>query len=312
MLAGSKKDRRAPAKDWVSALLVVGRQENRCRVDRSPIREKSQSGRSTYVSRPDPGRWQSCVGDADNQLRFAVLLADLEDALARSEQLEEELGVPVTVEAAELDHDTACTTRDNCSGPMRAGIWIYKGQVDSVAECTMAFHIVIGTDEHFTTAGHCGYSGSNSWLTRPLGVIGSEPAGGAGTLYRDGGQDIMYVTMADAQASQYIYACCTDILGYAFPIQNETVCASLGKTNAIRCGTVTSTWLSYLSDTPNPDIHVWGGDTSITTIDGDSGSPVYRLNDRNQATAIGVNTTEFGQFARLDTSLDNWGANVVK
>jgi hypothetical protein len=247
-----------------------------------------------------------------NRLKLEVAPANLEEARRLSSQLEAELHVSVAIESAQLDHDTACTTRDNCYSPMRAGIWIYKGQVDSVPECTMAFHIVIGTNELFTTAGHCGYTGSDGWYTRPLGNIGWEPPGGVGTLYADGGQDIMWVSMADSQASQYIYGCCTDILGYGYPIQNETVCDSLGWTNAIRCGTATSTWLSYLSDTPNPDIHVWGGDTSISTIDGDSGSPVYRLNDSNQATAIGVNTTEFGQFARLDTSLDNWGANVVK
>lgn len=45
-----------------------------------------------------------------------------------------------------------------------------------------------------------------------------------------------------------------DILGYGGPIQGETLCASLGRTNAIPCGTVTSMFVRYLSDTPSPDI----------------------------------------------------------
>lgn len=67
------------------------------------------------------------------------------------------------------------------------------------------FNIVIGTNERMTTAGHCGYSGSNNWYNRVIGKIGSELA----SLYEAEGQDIMYVSMADAQASQYIYACCS-------------------------------------------------------------------------------------------------------
>ncbi|HKZ26243.1 MAG TPA: hypothetical protein VJ398_10680 [Acidimicrobiia bacterium] len=172
----------------------------------------------------------------------------------------------------------------------------------------MGYHIVIGTNEHFTTAGHCGFGGDFDWFNRVLGEIGNDGL----SLYGDDGQDIMYVSMNDAQRSQYIYACCLDILGYVFPIQGETLCASLGRTNNIRCGVVQSTWVKYKSDTPNPDIFVWGGDLGISAANGDSGSPIYRLNDSNQARAIGLITTEFGEFARLDTSLDNWNANVVK
>ena len=226
-------------------------------------------------------------------------------------RLRSQLRVPLELSRRPPDSDTVCTTRDNCANPLRAGTWIHRSglpPVGTLPDCTMGYHIVIGTNEHFTTAGHCGFGGDFDWFNRVLGEIGNDGL----SLYGDDGQDIMYVSMNDAQRSQYIYACCLDILGYVFPIQGETLCASLGRTNNIRCGVVQSTWVKYKSDTPNPDIFVWGGDLGISAANGDSGSPIYRLNDSNQARAIGLITTEFGEFARLDTSLDNWNANVVK
>lgn len=221
----------------------------------------------------------------------------------------------VDVQVGQASRDTHCTTRDHCHGPTWAGIRLYKGAIDSQHECALGFHIRIGVDERFVTSGHCGFAGADNWLHPGIAgnhVLGAETGQ---TLYQNNGQDIMVVQLdVDAEASDNVFGCCGDIVApYGTPIQGETLCALLAETNAIKCGSVTNTWLSWISDTPNPDIVVKGGDLTITTIDGDSGSPVYRrLQDPNgnQVRAIGVNAAEFGQFARLDTSLDDWGARI--
>lgn len=242
----------------------------------------------------------------NNQLLATVRLTDVSEARAAAMELTRELGVPVAVAAGEEDQDVDCTSRNHCHDPYKAGINIYKGVVDSVPECTMGFHIRIGTDEQFVTAGHCGYSGSNEWYEPVLGRIGIEQA----TLYVQNGQDIMRLSMFDVQASDDIYAASSDITGSGTPVLNETVCASKGTSNEVDCGTVSVLWMSWTSSTAG--YTVWGGDTSgiANIIGGDSGSPIYR-NVGSGAIAIGVINTAGGLFARLDTSLDDWAASVV-
>lgn len=242
----------------------------------------------------------------NNRLAVAVRSVDLPEAQSVAAKLEIELGVPVAVEAGEEDRDVDCTSRNNCHDPYKAGINIYKGAVDSVPECTMGFHIRIGTDEQFVTAGHCGYTGSDEWFEPVLGRIGIELA----TLYAQNGQDIMRLSMFDAQASDDIYGGSSDITGSGSPVLNETVCASKGTSNEVDCGTVSVLWMNWVSSVAG--FTVWGGDTSgiANIINGDSGSPLYR-NVGSSAVAPGVINTAGGLFARLDTSLDDWAASVV-
>lgn len=227
--------------------------------------------------------------------------------------LEDRLGVRILIQESDLDRDTHCTLdRDHCHGPMAAGISIYEDVVDGhPIDGTMGFHIRIGTNEHFVTAGHIDYCcGSNVYIHPPVGNVGSR----IGTLYVPNGQDIMYVAMADAQASDNIFDCCGDVIGIGSPIQNETLCISLGESDAVKCAIVTNPDLWYVSNTPDPDWIVRGADLATATIPGDSGSPVYRPiagGTGDSARAIGVNTTEFASFAKLSTSLDDWAAVVV-
>jgi len=241
-----------------------------------------------------------------NRVLVTVAAADLPAARTAAAELETRLGVPIGVDAGEEDRDVDCTSRNNCHDPYKAGINIYKGAVDGVPECTMGFHIRIGTDEQFVTAGHCGYTGSNEWYEPVLGRIGIE----LDTLYAQNGQDIMRVSMFDVQASDDIYAASSDITGSGSPVLNETVCASKGTSNEVDCGTVSVLWMSWTSTTAG--YTVWGGDTSgITNIVlGDSGSPLYRSVGAS-AVAIGLINTAGGLFARLDMSLDDWAASVV-
>lgn len=246
------------------------------------------------------------IDTMNNRLLVAVRSADLVEAQTAAADLETELAVPVALTAGEEDQDVDCTSRNHCHDPYKTGINTYKGAVDSVPECTMGFHIRIGTDEQFVTAGHCGWGGSDEWFEPVLGRIGIELA----TLYAQNGQDIMRLSMFDAQASDDIYGGSSDITGSGTPVLNETVCASKGWSNEVDCGTVSVLWMSWTSSTAG--FTVWGGDTSgiANIIGGDSGSPLY-LNVGSSAVALGVINTAGGLFARLDTSLDDWAASVV-
>lgn len=246
-----------------------------------------------------------------NGLFMELVASDYDVGVKARDELEADLGVPVTIRIGIRGHDTHCTTRDNCHDPMRAGINIYKGANFSSGWCTMGFHITRSGDEQFVTAGHCGFSGSNSWFHPAFAsAIGTEQQ----TLYANNGQDIMRVSMNDAQASDDIYNDGNNIVGSGSPATGETLCASLGKgSNTVKCGTVQDDWRSWISETAG--YTVWGGDMSYTTVGGDSGSPVYRRlpgGTGDDARAIGVNNHQNGYFARLDQSLDDFAASVVQ
>lgn len=176
----------------------------------------------------------------------------------------------------------------------------------------MGFHIRVGSDEQFLTAGHCGYSGSNSWYHTGYGLVGSEIA----TLYSSGGKDVMRVGLPDAQASNLIYGTShTGTLGSgALPVVNETVCASEGNNNAIDCGTVSDDWTSWTSTTAN--YVVYGGDTDgIYPIGGDSGSPLFTRRTVGDDIVIqpkGIVDTSAGMFARVVDALSAWNAAIVQ
>jgi hypothetical protein len=73
------------------------------------------------------------------------------------------------------------------------------------------------------------------------------------------------------------------------PIRNEGVCFSGAKTDAIVCGTVTDDFRWWISETC--DCTVWGGDTNMTPLHGDSGAPLYsRVYITSQGTPYWLNT----------------------
>lgn len=123
----------------------------------------------------------------------------------------------------------------------------------------------------------------------------------------------MHVSIRDVQAPDDVYNDGNDIIGMGTPTTGETLCASLGRSATVKCGTVQDDWRSWTSETAG--FTVWGGDMSYTTIKGDSGSPVYRRlpgGGGEQRRAIGANDHENGYFARLDMSLDDFGAVVFQ
>jgi hypothetical protein len=245
-----------------------------------------------------------------NAVRVGVAPADVSLASQRAKLVALELGVPITVEAALPSIDTTCTDRDHCYSPMRPGIVIRNNTDTSGGTCTMAFHIVVGTDEQFMTAGHCGCAYSAvDWHHMGFGTIGNE----AGTMTNLATpKDMMKVQMADSQASPLMYADSGDMGDGANPIEGETVFASLGISDAKKSGTVTDVSESWTSTYCKKT--VYGADSSISTIPGDSGSPIYRrfsYGGEWYITPIGIGDTAVGQFGKVRAALDYWGASVV-
>jgi streptogrisin C len=218
------------------------------------------------------------------------------------------LGVDVRIVEEPFAHELACNTRDNCASPMRAGIRIYQGgnPPNDEALCTMGFHIELGADEQFLTAGHCGFAGSNDWFHPGLGAakIGSELA----TLYAQFGDDAMRVQMSDAQDSSNIYGSIKLVTSARNSIQGEGICASLGNTNNWDCGTVVDaddTWTGEACQCT-----LFGGDSdNIAAMPGDSGSPMVN-NTAGDKTAIGSYSNAAGNFAEIGNVLTAFGAQI--
>ena len=206
------------------------------------------------------------------------------------------------VEAAEPEVETVCSSRDTCYSPMKAGIRIRKGSSRSSSGCTMGFHIQRGSDEQFVTAGHCGWSGSNNWYHWSYGFVGSELA----SQYHNWGRDAMRVQISDVQDSNRVYNLHGTVTSSRNPWQGESVCASLGWSNAHRCGTVELSSTSWRGS--KCGCTLFGADHSIANTGGDSGSPIFS----SHPVAVGIQNTGSGKFARLGDVLSSWGASLRK
>jgi hypothetical protein len=238
----------------------------------------------------------------ENRVLFEVDPVDLDSARRVLTALGARMGVRVGVapRSPEESQDTSCTSRDSCFTPTRAGTRIYKGAIDSVNECTMAFHVVCNDgDIEFVTAGHCGYTGSNYWYIKDGTADGLLLGTEQKTLYGSGGQDIMRVQLPVDQKSHLVYGESRVYGGSgACPIVGQAACASRGTSNIVDCGTVRTTWTSWVSNTAN--VTVWGGDMdAVASEPGDSGSPIFDRIDASHWGTVGVLNTTGGMFAVL-------------
>lgn len=247
-----------------------------------------------------PEAYSIAVDTPANALRIDVAPENLDAAQKYVENISTMMGVPVFIGIGERPEESACTNRDNCHTPMKAGIVIRKGSTSSGTKCTMGFHIQVGTDEQFVTSGHCGYSGSNSWYHQSFGFVGSE----LNTQYYEGGRDIMTVQISDSQDSSMVYNRTTEISAGWVPYDGEGVCASRGvSATAWACGVIQDNFLSWIGG--HCSCTLYGADSSIAFIEGDSGSPI--VDSIFQNTAVGVASTTNGYFAILADALIEWG-----
>jgi hypothetical protein len=172
----------------------------------------------------------------------------------------------------------------------------------------MAFHIApAGGGRNFLTAGHC--SGS-TWYHGSYGLIGSQ----AGTLLcQDPGNDhdIKRVSMSSGQVTSGVYGSgptnIHTVSAAAWPVQGATVRASMGASNFLTTGIVTSGAVTYtMTGVP---CAVWGGAHNLSSIGGDSGSPVWQT---SPVRAVGVHSTLQGRFGRVQNALNEWNASLVQ
>jgi len=273
-------------------------------VDGSSVALAAVKASRTRLDMPSVG-----VDTAAGSLYLPVRPDQLAAGRQVASQVADATGLAVDLRAAEPDAPAHCTLRTHCHGPTAAGIVVTNGRT-----CTMGFHIVAGGDREFVTSGHCSYGMfGNAYRHAALANALGAPAQ---WLYFQGGQDIVRVNLTAGEESDNVFNEGTDIIGMGTPAQGETLCASLGAgSNIIKCGTVTTTWVSNNFGAAWGSFDLWGGDMSYTTIGGDSGSPVYRRipgGTGDRLRAVGVNSSVGGHFARLDQSLDNFGAVVFQ
>jgi hypothetical protein len=97
---------------------------------------------------PEMGRDEELVAVGldvmNNEIDVYLSSVDLDVVEAVEADLSAAIGVPVDVDTGEPITTSACTNRENCASPMKAGIVIHKGSTTG-SKCTMAFHVRYGT-----------------------------------------------------------------------------------------------------------------------------------------------------------------------
>jgi hypothetical protein len=236
----------------------------------------------------------------DGSLIAEVDESHLESASQGAAALSESLGVPLALVASEPDLDTTCTSRNNCYDPFKAGIVIRNGSSTSSGTCTMAFHLDGGEyAEQFITAGHCGaaYSSTKWYHQGGSTYVGGELA----TLLTNNGIDAMRINIAtNSYADNHLYGnrFIQSSISWRNPISGEMLCANLGVSEAIKCGSVTDASISWTSSTTGDT--VTGADLAVTTIVGDSGSPIHTPGSSGDYVwAVGISDTAGAHFARM-------------
>lgn len=131
-----------------------------------------------------------------------------------------------------------------------------------------------------------------------------------------GGFDVMRVDFNENQASNLIYgAGSRHVTGYAYPTAGGAVCTSLGMSQALDCGFVGQTSVTYtLYADDGRFIQTVNGGTStgLNVVPGDSGSPIH-VRGTGTATAIGVLSGVSGSttfFGRVSSALGVWGWQI--
>lgn len=256
---------------------------------------------------PDIDLLSVAVDTASNRLQLQASRRRGLIDLPRIAALRAQLGVTVRVQQGSAGVTVSCVDREDCRFGIEAGSVIRRDSA-SGPRCTMGFQIRIGTDIQFLTSGHCGSDGKHRWFQRGAGLVGVQEA----SLYRDQGADLMRVQLAEPQRSAAVFGDSRSISGSAYPLQGQLVCASLGRSDRVDCGTVAYAFTSWTDSICN--CVSWGGDVDGIAIQhGDSGSPLYSLGHEPEraATAIGILSTTSGYFAFVEDALQAWGAALV-
>lgn len=263
------------------------------------LRDNLAKANELWTTANGPTVYATAVDTPANAIRVEVDEAMLAAAETLATEISNKLGIPIFVWVGQPVQNVACTDRDHCTSPMKAGISIRKGSI-SGNRCTMGFHILVGSDTQFLTAGHCGFT--SSWYHTGYGKLGTPIK----TQWANNGRDIMTVQVNDAQGSNKIYDGQPLITLTGVPWIGMPVCASAAVSNAILCGSVQDDYLTWSDGTYTG---IQGGDSSMTFIGGDSGSPIYG-SAYPLDTAVGIVNGAAGQFAIVRDALSYWGYSI--
>jgi hypothetical protein len=214
--------------------------------------------------------------------RNAVVLEALSGSAEEWSKLEARYGSAVVIEQAESSAaPVACTSRSNCGGPMKAGLWMFY--LSGERACTTAFQVFTASANYILTAGHC-HSNSNTRY-HPVGTkIGAQQA-----YSTSGRADAMTIYLSSASSvSNKLFLTPTNIISITRAEQisgsvdaevlGERVCISKGSATGNRCGTLLHTMVDLGGGLTDQRMA-----SNMWACGGDSGSPVY-----DGSKAIGV------------------------
>lgn len=249
-----------------------------------------------------PAPYHASLDTPANLVRVGVDAKFLIEAEALQPALEKELGVTVEIEVGQPPEAHACSTRDNCTNPIRSAVRVRKGSTTGTV-CTMGFQVSKNGDEQFLTAAHCALDGSNNWYHQGYGFLGSEVQ----SLWSSG-YDAVRIGFPDAQATAWMYR---DgyVVGWSWPTVGDVVIQNQAMSDTIYFTEITDDWhcWTYLGQTLcGARMQGVGGQR------GDSGAPLYRF-FTSQLYAVGINFGGCGGgcMTRVGDVLSRMGVTLV-
>lgn len=240
------------------------------------------------------------VDVAGNKLRVSV--ADHTSISEVRDHLDSLIDVPYTIEVEPQSEPEACSSRDNCSNPMKAGIKVCA----LGGSCsTLGFGVLHNGDKQYLIAGH---QSGQTFTHAGYGTIG----GVAESEYVTGGIDAKAIYATDAQVSDDIFVTSIstrDITTWRYPSVGLTVWIS-GIKN-FGSGTVLDDYVVY-TPSGGPSGLV-GASANYPSESGDSGAPIYFVSGTSSAQAVGLHSTGGGakEFARFYDIPTRMGASIL-
>lgn len=219
------------------------------------------------------------------------IIQEIEDLLQRG-------GVSYSFENSDV-RVGACTSRQSCNSAQRAGVGLNLGG----SVCSSGWVVNRSGVRYALTAGHC-------WADRNSGTVTSGTAGAYGTLnsvntYQNGSHaDLRLIRTTSSRAWIYRSSAtkAQTVTGISLPFVDGTACLYGRNSEAVRCGTITSTNTSCSSG----GVTIYGLVRSSTNMrGGDSGGAVSNTTTgsaaRGVASCYSSTTMTFTNISYLST-----------
>ena len=199
---------------------------------------------------------------------LVVSVADA-DALDRVNDVVTSAKTPATLEVSRAT-DLACTNKSLCDSPRRGGVGVFR----SSSPCTVGWVMVRNGVRGAITAGHCWFGTNSGAITSGGNTYGSLTTTNA--LTNGTHADMRWISIP-SNARPWIYASNaapqTVVTGQSLGTVGSTACQFGANASNPRCGTITSTNSSHVSNTTG--YHVYGQyRATFAAQAGDSGGSV--------------------------------------